>query len=65
MLSFGDISSLYKIYLGLGLFVVVVASSCSGGGLGFGFWVILYFIVEIYYFNVLYDKIKVGMLGVL
>ena len=65
MLSFGDISSLYKIYLGLGLFVLVVASSCSGGGLGFGFWVILYFIVEIYYFNVLYDKIKVGMLGVL
>ena len=35
--------------------------------LGFGFYLgieLYYFIVQIYYFNVLYGKIKVGMLGV-
>ena len=36
--------------------------------LGFGFYLgieLYYFIVYIYYYNVLYDKIKFGMLGVL
>ena len=51
---------------GLGMFfmVVVVAGGCRGD-LGFCFYLgfgIYYFIVYKYYFNVLYCKIKVGML---